>query len=386
MFHRHAQPASLFASIMAASSLLVCCAAAGARDKWPAPKAREWYQRQPWLVGCNFIPSTAINQLEAWQAETFDPQTIDRELGWARDLGFTSVRVFLHHLVWEQDPNGCLARIETFLDLARKHSIGVMFVLFDSVWDPHPKLGKQREPQPGLHNSGWVQSPGADDLMNPHRHKVLEEFTRGVIGRFRDDPRVHVWDLWNEPDNLNDNSYGRNHLKREPAGKLAATEQLLPKVFAWARDANPSQPLTSGVWIGNWADPARLSKTERIQLDESDVITFHSYDNLEGMKKCVQNLARYERPMLCTEYMARPRGSTFDPILQFLQERDVGAYNWGFVAGKSNTIYPWDSWQKPYAQEPPVWFHDIFRADGRPYDPNEVAYIKQVTRRGKVIP
>ncbi|MGC1275582.1 MAG: cellulase family glycosylhydrolase [Planctomycetaceae bacterium] len=350
-----------------------------AREKWTPEQANAWYDGQPWLVGANYAPAYAINQLEFWQADTFDPEAIDRELKWAHDLGFTSLRVYLHHLLWEQDREGFLKRLETFLEIADKHEIGVMFVLFDSVWDPHPKLGKQRAPQQGLHNSGWVQSPGVDDLKDPARHKLLEEYVRGVVGHFKDDDRVDVWDLWNEPDNTNGNSYGKNKLKQEPEDKVALVLPLLKKSFEWARKENPSQPLTSGVWIGNWSDPDKLSPTERVQLEESDVISFHSYDPLDKAKRCVENLKRYDRPLLCTEYMARPNGSTFDPVLGYFKEQNIGAYCWGFVAGKSNTIYPWDSWQKPYDAEPPVWFHDIFREDGTPYRPKEVEYIKSVT-------
>lgn len=350
-----------------------------AQERWTPEQANAWYDDLPWLVGCNFNPSTAINQLEMWQADTFDPATIDRELGWAEDLGFTSIRVYLHHLLWEQDAEGFLNRLDQFLTIADRHGIGVMFVLFDSVWDPHPKLGPQRDPEPGVHNSGWVQSPGADDLMNPDREELLKSYTVGVISRFKDDPRVHAWDLWNEPDNTNDNSYGRNKLDREPEGKRERTLELLERCFTWARSANPSQPLTSGVWIGQWSDPDRLSPTERVQLEQSDIITFHTYDPLDRARQCVENLRRYGRPLLCTEFMARPNGSTFDPILGFFKDQNVGAYCWGFVAGKSNTIYPWDSWQTPYASEPPVWFHDIFRPDGTPYRPEEVSYIQRLT-------
>ena len=367
----------LGAAFLAAA--LVCGGPAQARERWSPEEANAWYKEQPWLVGCNFIPSTAINQLEMWQADTFDPETIDRELGWAEGLGFNSVRVYLHHLLWEQDREDFLKRMGQFLEIADRHEIGVMFVLFDSVWDPHPRPGKQREPRPGLHNSGWVQSPGADDLMNPERHKLLEDYTRGVIGHFRGDRRVQAWDVWNEPDNRNENSYGANNLKREPVGKLARTLPLLEKAFAWARRADPSQPVTSGVWIGDWRDLMKITPMERVQLDQSDVISFHSYNKPEGIEACVRNLRRYGRPILCTEFMARPRGSMFDPILGYLREQRVGAHCWGFVAGKSNTIYPWDSWKKPYDAEPTVWFHDIFRRDGTPFDPEEVGYIRRVT-------
>jgi hypothetical protein len=342
---------------------------------WPPERAAAWSREHPWLVGCNYIPSTAINQLEMWQADTFDPATIDRELGWAEGLGFNSIRVFLHDLLWEQDAPGFLARMDHFLAIADRHKIGVVFVVFDAVWDPAPQLGKQRDPKPGLHNSGWVQSPGARILADPARHDGLKPYVAGVVGRFRADRRVHAWDLFNEPDNTNGSSYGR----LEPAGKPELSLALLKKTFAWARAVDPSQPLTAGVWIGSLADPDKLSTINRYMLTQSDIISFHNYRPLAELKKDVEALKRYGRPILCTEYMARPVGSRFDPILAYLKDEHVGAYCWGFVAGKSQTIYPWDSWQKPYAAEPPVWFHDIFRPDGTPYDPAEVAYIRGVT-------
>jgi hypothetical protein len=342
--------------------------------QWTPPEAQAWQATQPWLVGCNFIPSTAINQLEMWQADTWDPATINRELGWAADLGFTSVRVFLHDLAWQQDKQGFLKRMDQFLALAAKHRIGVMFVLFDGVWDPFPRPGKQRAPRPHIHNSGWVQSPGAEILRDPTRQDALKDYVQGVVGRFRGDRRVQVWDVFNEPDNPVP-QYREVELKN----KAEVALQLLQKTFAWAREVCPAQPLTSGVWIGNWADPAKLTAMERCQLEESDVVSFHCYGNLDEATKCVQNLRRYGRPILCTEYMARPNGSRFDPILGYFRKENVGAYNWGFVNGKSQTIYPWDSWKKDYSGEPPVWFHDIFRADGTPYDAREVEYIRSVT-------
>jgi hypothetical protein len=345
------------------------------RSRWSTDQAAAWYQAQPWLVGCNFSPSTAINQLEMWQAETWDPRTIDRELGWAHELGFTSVRVFLHDLVWKHDRAGLLRRMDEFLGLAAKHRIGVMFVLFDGVWDPFPKPGPQRAPYPHRHNSGWVQSPGQEILKAPARHDELRDYVQGVIGRFRRDPRVQCWDLFNEPDNP-----VPQYRAVELPNKAEVALALLRKTFEWARAVNPSQPLTSGVWIGNWADEAKLSPTERCQLEESDIITFHNYGPLPAARKCVENLRRYQRPILCTEFMARPMGSHFDPVLGYFKEQRVGAYCWGFVNGRTQTIYPWDSWEKPYTSEPNPWFHDILRSDGTPFDPRETDYIKSLTR------
>lgn len=351
-----------------------------ARERFTPEQASHWQTQHGWLVGCNFIPSSAINQLEMWQAESFDPKTIDRELGWAESLGFNSVRVFLHDLLWEQDPKGLLQRMEQFLDIAAKHRIGVMFVPFDAVWDPHPALGKQREPKPGLHNSGWMQSPSAAILKDEQQWGRLEAYITGVIGHFKNDRRIQCWDLYNEPDNTNGNSYGQNGSRQELPDKPERVRRLLGKTFAWARSCDPVQPLTSGVWAGpDWGKDENLSPMQQRQINESDVISFHSYDPLPRLQERTASLKRFGRPLLCTEYMARPVKSTFDPHLKWMQENHVAAYNWGFVDGKSQTIYPWDSWQKPYAKEPPVWFHDIFRRDGTPYRREEVDFIRSVT-------
>jgi hypothetical protein len=357
-----------------AAAILTFPTVAEAGERWSVEKAGAWYARQNWPIGCNYIPSSAINQLEMWQAETFDLPTIDRELGWAEGLGFNSVRVFLHDLVWKKDQVVFLRRIERFLEVADRHHIKVMFVLFDACWDPSPELGKQRDPKPGLHNSGWVQAPGQSILKDPARHAELEGYVKGVLAYFQADDRVLAWDLYNEPDNDNKSSYG----KQELPDKAERALQLLRKAYEWARVVDPSQPLTSGVWLGDWS-PGKMSPTARFQLDQSDVISFHNYGKLPELKERVAVLRKLGRPLLCTEYMARPAGSTFDPNLGFLREQGIGAYNWGFVSGKSQTIYPWDSWKKPYDGEPPTWFHDIFRTDGTPYDPQEVAYIRKLT-------
>jgi hypothetical protein len=345
-------------------------------ERWTREQAHAWREKTGWLVGCDFLPSTAINQLEMFQAASFDPATIDRELGWAQSLGFNSVRVYLQDLLWEQDSRGFLQRLDQFLGIAARHGIGVMFVLFDSCWDPFPKLGPQRAPKPHLHNSGWVQSPGAEILKDPARQAGLEQYVKGVVGRFRDDARVHAWDVWNEPDNVNRPAY----VNQEPPNKVELVLPLLKQAFAWARQARPSQPLTSGVWIGTWPDPAKLSPTEQVQLSSSDVISFHNYNDLASLKEAVEHLARYGRPLLCTEYMSRGNGSFFDPNLGYLKARGVGAFNWGLVAGKSQTIYPWDSGTKTYDREPALWFHDIFRPDGTAYRHDEADYIREVAR------
>jgi glycosyl hydrolase family 10 len=348
--------------------------------RWTEKAAADWYAKQPWLVGSNYIPATAINELEMWQAETFDARRIDLELGWAESIGLNTMRVFLHDLLWQQDSEGFRKRIDTFLEIAAKHNIKPVFVLFDSCWDPNPHLGKQHAPVPGVHNSGWVQSPGAKALQDPSQYPRLEAYVKGVVGAFAKDGRVLAWDVWNEPDNGNGGSY----TELEPKNKNELVIALLPRAFAWARAAHPTQPLTSGVWKDDWAVPEKLGPGAKIQIEMSDVISFHSYDKPDVFEKKLLSLQQYHRPILCTEYMARGNGSTFQGTLPIAKKYNVAAINWGLVAGKTQTYLPWDSWQRAYTdREPAVWFHEIFRGNGEAYSREEVALIREMTGRGR---
>ncbi len=347
-----------------------------APQRWTEAQASEWYAAQPWPVGANFLPSNAINELEMWQAETFDPVTIDREFGWAENIGMNTMRVFLDNLPWEQDPQGYQKRIDTFLTIAARHHIRPIFVLFDSCWDPLPKPGPQHPPIPGVHNSGWVQVPGATVLSDPAQYPRLEHYVKGIVGAFANDQRILAWDVWNEPDNTNDSSYG----KSEPKNKTELVLNLLPQVFAWARSVHPSQPLTSGVWHGDWSSLDKMPPMAKIQIEQSDVISFHNYGWPEEFEQRIQQLQQFHRPLICTEYMARGAGSLFDTVLPVAKKYHVAAINWGLVAGKSQTYLPWDSWQRPYViSQPTIWFHDVFYPDGRPYREREVEIIRSLT-------
>ena len=361
--------------------ILVClaCSAGAQTARWSEQRANDWYAKQPWLVGSNYIPKDAINELEMWQAATFDPEQIDRELGWAEGMGMNTMRVFLHDLLWEQDAPGFQKRIDQFLTIAARHHIRPLFVLFDSCWDPLPKLGPQHPPIPGVHNSGWVQSPGAKALADPGQVPRLKAYVQGVVGAFGKDDRILGWDVWNEPGSDTTGSYPKTEMKMSE--KLARVATLLPQAFAWAREMNPTQPLTSGVWdIDTSKDESAPDEIQRIQLRESDVITFHNYNWPESFRAEITWLRRFHRPVICTEYMARPAGSTFDGILPVAKAERVGAINWGFVAGKTQTYYPWESWEHPYIlSQPPVWFHEVLRDDGTPYRQAEVDLIRELT-------
>jgi Cellulase (glycosyl hydrolase family 5) len=349
-----------------------------AAERWTAEKANEWYDKQPWLVGCNFVPSTAINQLEMWQDETWDPETIDREFGWAESIGMNTVRVFLHEIPWQQDRDGFYQRVDEFLQISDRHGIRPLIVFFDGVWDPDPQSGPQRRPRTGVHNSGWVQSPGRVVLADPRKQDALKEYVTEVVRRYGDDDRVLGWDLFNEPDNPNKNSYGPLELPN----KDEAAARLVRLSFEWARAAGPKQPLTVGVWrLENWDQPEQLNEVHRAALELSDVISFHDYGKPEVTERRINELKTYSRPLLCTEFMARGNGSTFEEALPLFKKERVAAYCWGLVDGKSQTKYPWPTWQMPELGEPDPWHHDIFHADGRPYRQAEVELIKKLTGR-----
>ncbi len=380
------------AAVLAAALVVLFCVAAGAGEdtaplnwtleegRWSAERANAWQAGQGWLAGANFAPSTASNQLEMWQAETWDPATIDRELGWAAGLGFNVMRVYLHDMVWAVDAAGFERRIDKYLSIADSHGIKTVLVPFDSVWDPFPKVGKQEEPVPHVHNSRWVQSPHVDVQKDPSKYEErLKPYLTALLTRFKDDNRVLAWDLLNEPGNPVP-QYDDNWDQKE---REAAHLILLNKLFDWAREVNPSQPLTAGVWINVGGRVSPVDPLDRVMLERSDIITFHSYDRLPAVRKAVEWLKQSGRPIICTEYMSRGSGSTFETVTPYLKEQGVGAINWGLVSGRSQTIYPWDSWQKKYTEEPNPWFHDVFRKDGTPYSAEEAALLRKLTGAAK---
>ena len=358
-------------------------------NKWSAEKAAAWYQTQPWLRGCNFIPSPAINQLEMWQAETFDLETIDRELGWAADLGLNAMRVYLHDLVWQQDTAGFKERIEQYLNIADRHGIKTIFVLFDDCWHDNPKLGPQPAPRPGIHNSGWVKGPGTKVLKDQSQWQRLEAYVKDIVSTFGQDERVVIWDIYNEPGNnflisLNLPLVLRGitifwQLIRHQVIH-GPTKRLMQLAFTWAREVQPQQPLTAGLYF---LHPLLGATLNQACLTLSDVVSFHSYFNRKETEKIVVKLEKSGRPLICTEYMGRNAGSTFETIMPLYKEHKIGAINWGLVAGKTQTMYSWEDYF-PDGQEPPLWYHDILRPDGTAYKDDEVQFIRNMTKENTI--
>ena len=357
--------------------------------RWTEERAWQWHNENGWMVGTNFNPSTSINQLEFWQEETYDRETIERELEWSAELGMNMHRVYLHNLLWDQDSIGFLERVDNYLNISESKNIKTLFVLLDDVWHPVPKLGKQPEPIPFVHNSGWVQAPGSEILGDSSRHDELKNYVKGVISHFADDKRVVGWDLYNEPDNVASsdpenlvNNINFRGLNRGPEvkEKHIYSLSLLKKIFMWAREVNPSQPLTVGLWKDSetWNDIDNLSAIDRFAISNSDVISFHAYGDLEETRKKIEDLEQFNRPLLCTEYLARGEQNTFQIMLPLFKEKEIAAVNWGFVAGKTNTAFPWSSWQVEFDSLPKIWHHDIYLPDKTPYDEKEIAFLKNI--------
>jgi hypothetical protein len=338
--------------------LLLISTALTAQTPWPVSKANKWYHDQPWITGANFIPSTAVNQLEMWQEASFDPATIQRELGYAAAIGFNMMRVYLHHTAWQEDGAGFKSRMKEYLSIADHYGIKTMFVFFDDCWKDQYRPGPQPVPKPGVHNSGWLKDPGSAIDNHPALMDTLEWYVKDILTTFKNDERVSCWDLYNEPGHF---------------GHGDKSWPLLKNVVRWARTVQPDQPITIGIWNKDF------TSFNRFQLENSDILTFHNYRDTASLIAAIDTLLPYGRPLICTEYMKRPNNSTFSTHLPIFKNKKVGAINWGLVAGKTQTNYPQGN--KGGEPEPALWYHDIFRADGSAFDPEELLFIRSINNR-----
>lgn len=347
-------------SILSSALLLACCCSgpqAKVGERWSVEKAKAWYAEQPYLMGCDYIPATAINQIEMWSSDTYDRPTIESELSLAHETGFNTLRVFLSSVVWQNDPEGFKSRVDEFLSECSKNEIKPMFVFLDDCWNEESEYGTQPEPVVGRHNSGWVQDPSCSRRADTVTlYKELHAYVADVMGTFKNDERILLWDLYNEPGNRDHN---------------LTSKDLLLKMFQWAREVNPSQPISVGVWT------KRLNPLNAISLENSDIITYHDYKPVDKHRTAIEYLEMLDRPLICTEYMARTHDSFFQTVLPMMKEKNVGAINWGFVEGKTNTKYSWEL-EMPGGEDPDPWFHDIYRADHTPYCQEEVDLIKSI--------
>lgn len=339
------------------------------KGRWSEEKANEWYYSQDWAVGCDYVVSDAINQIEMWQESTFNPELIDRELAVAQDLGFNTIRLFLHDLVYEADPKGFKQRVARVLDICESHGIKVVMTFFtnggkfDGI-----ALGEQPGPTPGIHNPEWRQTPGAAAVNDPAQWPRLEKYVKDILRTFRKDKRIYCWCLYNEPENDN---RGANSLP------------LMRETFRWGWEVNPDQPLTAP-YASLMANDDRSNLAVWGFLSENcDIMSFHCYNPVNVlMDKYITPLKKMNRPIICTECVGRPANTLFD-MYAICRKENIGVLSFGLFDSRMQCKFHWDS--KKGAKEPKVWFHDIFRADGAPYDQKEIDFIKAITADKKMV-
>ena len=349
----------IISTLACIASLHSCSAQPG--ERWSEEKANAWYESMEWPVGCDYVPAYAGNQIQMWQSSTWDPEAIDRELGWAEQLGFNSLRIFLHDKVWKAEREAFFSHVDEFLEIADSHGMTCLVTLFTNGGSEQRFVGEEISPVPGIHNSIWAQTPGESVVNNPEKWNQVKEYEQDVLRRYKDDKRIIAWCLYNEPQNT------QRGVKK--------TLPLMKETFRWAREINPSQPLTAPIWeIPSSLTPQMPTVTW--VWENSDIISFHCYKEPDYLEKFIKLLLPYNRPLVCTEYMGRPK-STFKECMPILKKYNVGAINFGLTAGKCNFHLQWTS--KAGDPEPKVWFHDIFRLDGTPYSQEEVDFIREMT-------
>ncbi|QEM13391.1 cellulase family glycosylhydrolase [Mucilaginibacter rubeus] len=345
--------------------LIVCisnCFAQSPDRRWPEARIWAWYNQQPWYCGFNYIPAYAINYTAMWDKTTFNEAAIDKELALAEKSGMNSLRAVLQYAVYADDPKYFINTLDKFMAICDKHHIKFIPALFDDCSfgiTNDPKTGKQPEPLMGWYAWAWSPSPGHSMVVDSATHPKLKKYVTEVIARFKNDKRILMWDLYNEPTN---------------GGLGTATFPLLKKTIVWARAVNPSQPLTIGIFDQN----PRLNK---IITDNVDLITFHDYGDKEHVTKTIEELKQYNRPMINTEWMNRPWKSTVSEIVPVFYQYKVGCNLWGLVNGKTQTNLPWG--HRPGDPEQKLWQHDLYSGDFKPYKSAEIDSLKLFIDRSK---
>lgn len=298
-------------------------------------------QRLRGVRGANYVPSSAVNDCQFW--EEYDEPTIERELGFAEQLGLNSVRVFLQYLVFEADPVAALAKFDAFCSAASRHGMSVLPVLFDDCFGPEPALAPYPLPVEGLHNSLWCSSPGRRRMnldYRPHLRTYVETF----IGPFRGDARVIAWEIYNEP-------------SAEPP-----TIALMQDAFEWARQLGPTQPLTA-CWAGTFL---------------SDVVNVHLYTSPQKQRaevdRILESALSLGKPVLVTEFLGRPGRGTLAETLPLLADHDLGWYFWELMIGKTQVHLPWI--QDEATHPTGVAYQGVLYPDGRPYAQEEIDLIR----------
>ena len=389
----------VLAAALAATSLF-----AARNAPWPKEKAWEWYNAQPWMRGCNYMPASAANRVDQWQEMGSEERfaEMETELKLAQSIGFNTMRIIIEEqgfavwcaehdgfmfAVWCAEHDGFMARLERMLALLDKYGMRMILVLGNDCSRPKeiwsfPKTG----PQPcdwgyhgGRKRSQHGSFPGAVGYTCVDDPELREKFfamCEEVMTKYRTDRRIAFWNIWNEPGNGN---------RRKPEHVA-----LIRRLFELAWKIDPVQPLAADVWAGHYGmSPKDANKSQVLAGELSDIISYHCYGDYEAQVRILSKLKRhYGRPLVNTEWLARIKHNDVFTAYPLYFIEGVGCTCWGFVAGKYQTYEPWESmWRqvedgKPEAEKYDFtkWFHDLYRPSLRPYDPKEIGLIKRFNK------
>lgn len=355
------------------------------RTRWTKEQAWDWYNARPWVMGVNYVPAITLHGIELFQEDTHEEvmQSVRREFTLMQDVGINSVRVFLPFNVWYHDREKFFERMDRFLAELDAHGVTMMPVIFndcvgfrkpDDVTPPRP--GGWQHYDIGCHGGQKADNAFSGETRRvawilwdePEWRPVLEEYERALIGRYRDDPRIYCWDLWNEPGNSNRHDMSIPYLRR---------------AFEIGRELDPIQPLTAAPWsypADYGVNPdADVEPIQRVALDESDIVTFHNYECIERVRNVIAGIEREGRPMLNTEWLNRVLDNMVQDNLPLYHEKRIGSYSWGLVAGKSQHFLPWDNLWSNRSLPLQRWQHDLFDTYHTAYDPEELAIMRRLS-------
>lgn len=350
--------------------------------KWSKERAWEWYNARPWIRGCNYMSADCANRVDQWQEYGFEErfETAAGELKLMAELGYNSIRIIPEFIVWKKEHDGFTERFERYIELAAQNNISCMIVLGNDCCPPKEealkrmRLGEQQVDW-GYHGGRRISQHGRFDgigyslLDDPEYTEKYYEFVREIVGKYKNDERVIMWDVYNEPGNSRRSGITLPHLE---------------KFFEIIRDIDPIQPLTVGIWSQS-TELENLTEAEKYGLENSDIISYHNYNSYENNVRELRLLKKLGRPVINTEWLNRCGGNSVEEMFPLFYLEKIGCYNWGFVAGKYQTYEPWNGIWDGYKENPEAfehfdftkWFHDIYRPSHNPYNPKETELIKR---------
>lgn len=357
------------------------------KERWSESKAQEWYDKLPWLRGCNFIGSDCANRFDMWQSYKAEEKlaTAKRELALCEDIGFNTVRIWIIFESWLNEPQFFMQMLEEYISICAEHHLAVMLCLTSEedlpcgeYSDFRPiRVGEQKYAV-GYHQGQFPESAERAALPKWHYAQSTElapkfwQMIKDIVNKYATDERILCWNIYNEP------------------GITLKEDECIPvltKMFETVRACDPIQPVTADVWRGLNEDDSPKTKVEEIALKNSDIISFHNYSSYCKFCKLVDAFSIYNRPIFCTEWLHRINHNIVGEIYPLLYIKNIANYCWGFVVGKTQTNEPWDIlWNEYYDPNKNVdydftkWQHDLFRPNFRPYDPTEIDLIKQFNK------